>query len=203
MYNRLTEKDGYILVDGWDISEKLTIYDDNGFIEWDYYGLVSSLCNENQGEVRYIKELVSRKIDCNFPLLVCDCDCDFNCTVAVVKVRFCDDCVKWEKIGIVEWDKKTFLRITETAVSDVLRTGRTRTGRNMAILRMTCFRTTIFSMTGAVKTGRRSYIGDAGDIITNILTMTTILTGQANLTINFNLMNIRNFFVENLYEKTV
>ncbi|MDE7365420.1 MAG: hypothetical protein K2N27_11205 [Ruminococcus sp.] len=105
-YNKLTEKDGYILIDGMDINKELTTYDDNGFIERDY-GLVSSLCNENQGEIRYIKELISRKLDCNFPILICDCDCDFHCTIAVVKAKFCDDCVKWEKIGIVSGKEKT------------------------------------------------------------------------------------------------
>ncbi|MDE6787717.1 MAG: hypothetical protein K2J47_00130 [Ruminococcus sp.] len=98
MYNKLTEKDRNILVDGKELT--IMLLEDN---EWDgyYYELVSSLCNENMGELRYIKELVSRKLDCNFPLLICDCDCDFNCTVAVAKVKFCDNCVKWEKIGIV------------------------------------------------------------------------------------------------------
>lgn len=97
-YNKLTEKDGNILVDGKELTIML-LEDDE--LDGYYYGLVSSLCNENTGELRYIKELVSRKIDCNFPLLICDCDCDFNCTIAVVKVKFCDNCVKWKKIGIV------------------------------------------------------------------------------------------------------
>ncbi len=98
MYNKLTEKARNILVDGKGLT--IMLLEDN---EWDgyYYELVSSLCNENMGELRYIKELVSRKLDCNFPLLICDCDCDFNCTVAVAKVKFCDNYVKWEKIGIV------------------------------------------------------------------------------------------------------
>lgn len=104
-YNKLTEKNGYIFIDGMDINEKIIKYDDNG-IKCEYYGLVSSLCNENQGEVRYIKELVSKKIDCNFPLLICSCDCDFHCSVAVVKVKFCEDCIKWEKIGVMDGKEK-------------------------------------------------------------------------------------------------
>ena len=104
-YNKLTEKNRNILVDGRNIIE-ITLFDEYGLPDYDYYffefeALVSSLCNENQGESRYIKELVSRKLDCNFPILICNCDCDFSSKVGVVKVKFCDNCVKWEKIGIV------------------------------------------------------------------------------------------------------
>lgn len=100
-YNNLFEKNGHIFVDGNDITDMLLKGD-----KWDelydyYYALVSSLYIENIGELQYIKELVSKKTECNFPLLICDCDCDFHCTVAVVKVKFCDNCVIWEKIGIV------------------------------------------------------------------------------------------------------
>lgn len=106
MYNKLTEKDGNILVDGKELTIML-LEDDE--LDGYYYGLVSSLCNENQGEIQYIKELVSRKLDCNFPLLICDCDCDFSCTVAVVKVKFCDNGVEWKKIGIVnKGNSRTF-----------------------------------------------------------------------------------------------
>lgn len=109
MYNKLTEKDGNILVDGENINETLAKYNNDDFIAWKYYGLVSSLCNENTSELRYIKELVRKKIDCNFPLLICDCDLDFSCTVAVVKVKFCENCVKWEKIGnMAGRDRKAF-----------------------------------------------------------------------------------------------
>ncbi len=108
MYNKLAEKNGNIFVDDRDITEIL-IYDEDGLPDYEYcFGLVSSLCNENQGEVRYIKELVSRKIDCNFPLLICDCDLDFSCTVVVVKVKFCGDCVKWEKIGVAAGKEKRY-----------------------------------------------------------------------------------------------
>lgn len=107
MYNRITEKDGGIFVDNIDITKNFAKYDGKGFMYYRYsYGLVSSLCCENMGEFRYVIELVSRKIDCNFPLLICDCDLDFSCTVAVVKVKFCEDCVKWEKIGVVAGKEK-------------------------------------------------------------------------------------------------
>ncbi|MDE5763668.1 MAG: hypothetical protein K2I00_01710 [Ruminococcus sp.] len=101
-YNKLTERDRRILVDGIDINEAMVTYDENGFIDYyRYYWLVPSLYNENSGECRYMKELVSRKMNCNFPLLICDCNCDFSCVIAVVKVKYCDDCVEWKKIGIV------------------------------------------------------------------------------------------------------
>lgn len=107
MYNKLAEKNGDIFVDDKDITECFAKYNGKGIMYYGYsYGLILSLCNENQGEIRYIKELISRKIDCNFPLLICDCDLDFSCTVVVVKVKFCEDCVKWEKIGIVAGKEK-------------------------------------------------------------------------------------------------
>ncbi len=106
-YNRLTEKDGDIFVDGIDIIRNFAHYDGKGIIYYGYsYGLVSSLYCENMSEIRYVRELVSRKIDCNFPLLICDCDLDFSCTVIVVKVKFYENCVKWEKIGVVAGKEK-------------------------------------------------------------------------------------------------
>lgn len=111
MYNKLTKKDRYIkdeyiFVDDNNINEMITKNNDNVFTRYEYYGFVSSLCNENQGEVRYIRELVSREIDCNFPSLICECDLDFSCRVAVVKVKFCEYCVKWEKIGLMSGKEK-------------------------------------------------------------------------------------------------
>lgn len=106
MYNKLTEKDTRLLIDGREISDILVrdkkLTDDEwNELYYDFYGLFPTLYLENIGELRYIKELVSKKIDCNFPILICNCDCDFNCTVAVVKVSFCENSVIWERIGFV------------------------------------------------------------------------------------------------------
>ncbi len=95
MYNKLTEKDRNIFVDGRDIIE-FSMYDEYGLPDYDYYdyyGLVLSLCNENQGEIRYIKELVSRKIDCNFPLLICNCDLDLKFELNEYQEFFCGESI--------------------------------------------------------------------------------------------------------------
>lgn len=99
--NELSKNADYFFVDGRCIN---TIFEEiqgsNNFFEW----LVSSVCVGNAGELRYIKELVERKISCNFPLLVCGDDLDFSCTVVVVKTEWSGDKVIWTKFGTVKKD---------------------------------------------------------------------------------------------------
>lgn len=101
-YNRLTiDKNGFLLVDNEcvnNIFEK--IHGSNNLFEW----LVSSVCLENKGELLYVKELIEKKISCNFPLLVCGDDLDFSCTKVVVKAEYSEDMVIWSKFGIVKKD---------------------------------------------------------------------------------------------------
>ena len=63
--NKLSiDENGFFFVDNEcvnNIFEK--IHGSNNFFEW----LVSSLCVENAGELRYIRELVEKKNSCNFP----------------------------------------------------------------------------------------------------------------------------------------
>ncbi|MDE5621037.1 MAG: hypothetical protein K2I80_11080, partial [Ruminococcus sp.] len=78
------------------------IHGSNNFFEW----LISSICTENTGEFLYLKELVEKKISCNFPLLICGDDCDFSCTIVVVKVEYSENGVIWNKFRIVKKDEK-------------------------------------------------------------------------------------------------
>ncbi|MDE6501899.1 MAG: hypothetical protein K2L10_07420 [Ruminococcus sp.] len=105
--NELKIDSNYFFVDDKCIN---TIFEEiqgsNNFFEW----LVSSLCVENKGELHYITELVERKVSCNFPLLVCGDDLDFQCTIVVVKVEWSEDKVIWTKFGTVKreadyWNK--------------------------------------------------------------------------------------------------
>ncbi len=97
--NKLSIESEYYLVDGKCINMNFEeIQGSNNFFEW----LVSSMRVENIGELRYIVELIERKISCNFPLLVCGDDLDFSCTVVVVKVEWLEDSVIWTKFGTVK-----------------------------------------------------------------------------------------------------
>lgn len=99
--NILNIESDYFLVDGKCINSVFEeIQGSNNFFEW----LVGSLCVENSGELRYIKELVERKVSCNFPLLVCGDDLDLSCTVVVVKVEWLENSVMWSKFGTVNKD---------------------------------------------------------------------------------------------------
>lgn len=101
-YNKLSiDKNGFFLIDNEcinNIFEK--IHGSNNFFEW----LVSSLHIENSGELCYIKELIERRISCNFPVLVCGDDLDFSCTIVVVKVEWTENQVIWTKFGTVKKD---------------------------------------------------------------------------------------------------
>lgn len=101
-YNKLSiDKNGFFLIDNEcinNIFEK--IHGSNNFFEW----LVSSLYIENSGELCYIKELIERRISCNFPVLVCGDDLDFSCTIVVVKVEWTENQVIWTKFGTVKKD---------------------------------------------------------------------------------------------------
>lgn len=102
-YNKLSiDKNGFIFIDNKcvnNIFEK--IHGSNNFFEW----LISSICTENTGEFLYLKELVEKKISCNFPLLICGDDCDFSCTIVVVKVEYSENAVIWNEFGIVKKDE--------------------------------------------------------------------------------------------------
>lgn len=99
-YNKLTSnKYGFLFVDKKCINNFFEkIQGSNNFFEW----LVSSVCTENTGELLYIKDLVERRISCNFPLLICGDDLDFSCTIVVVKVEYSEDAVIWTKFGMVK-----------------------------------------------------------------------------------------------------
>lgn len=101
-YNKISiDENGFILID----NERLnTIFErfhgSNNFFEW----LIASICAENSGELFYIKELVEKKISCNFPVLICGDDCDFSCTIVVVKAEWTENEVIWTKFGTVKRD---------------------------------------------------------------------------------------------------
>ncbi len=101
-YNKLSiDKNGFLLIDNEcvnNIFEK--IHGSNNFFEW----LISSIYTENKGELLYVKELVEKKISGNFPLLICGDDCDFSCTIVVVKVEYSENVVIWNKLGTVKKD---------------------------------------------------------------------------------------------------
>ncbi|MDE6672765.1 MAG: hypothetical protein K2J36_06210 [Ruminococcus sp.] len=107
MYNKINLDNNYIFIDNICLNSIFEeIQGSNNFFEW----LVSSLRVENKGELHYIMELVERKVSCNFPLLVCGDDLDFNCTIVVVKVEWSGDKVIWTKFGTVKreadyWNK--------------------------------------------------------------------------------------------------
>nr|MDE6833405.1 hypothetical protein [Ruminococcus sp.] len=97
--NKISLDNNYIFIDNICLNSIFEeIQGSNNFFEW----LVSSLCVENKGELHYIMELVERKVSCNFPLLVCGDDLDFNCIIVVVKVEWSGDKVIWTKFGTVK-----------------------------------------------------------------------------------------------------
>ncbi|MCM1315403.1 MAG: hypothetical protein NC205_01805 [Prevotella sp.] len=123
MYNKISLDKGYILIDNIclnHIFEK--IQGSNNFFEW----LVPSVFVENSAERRYIYELIKRKISCNFPILVCDCDLDFSCKVVVVKTVWTENAIIWTKFGTVKKDvnylenynKSGILRVEDWTESD-------------------------------------------------------------------------------------
>lgn len=101
-YNKLSiDKNGFLLVDNECVNNTFEkLHGSNNFFEW----LISSVCTENTGELLYVKELVEKKISCNFPLLICGDECDFSCTIVVVKVEYSENTVKWNKFGTVKKD---------------------------------------------------------------------------------------------------
>ena len=101
-YNKLSiDKNGFLLIDDECVNSTFEkLHGSNNFFEW----LISSVCTENTSELLYVKELVEKKISCNFPLLICGDDCDFSCTIVVVKVEYSENTVKWNKFGTVKKD---------------------------------------------------------------------------------------------------
>ncbi|MDR3296145.1 MAG: hypothetical protein LBT26_10010 [Clostridiales Family XIII bacterium] len=51
---------------------------------------------------QYIWTLLNEKRNCNLPVLLCPDDMDFWCTIIVAQVRFYEDTVVWERIGLVK-----------------------------------------------------------------------------------------------------
>lgn len=103
MYNKISLNENYIFIDNICLNSIFEeIQGSNNFFEW--LGLVPSVFVENSAEKRYIYELVKRKIFCNFPVLVCDCDLDFSCEVVVVKTVWTENSVIWTKFGTVKKD---------------------------------------------------------------------------------------------------
>lgn len=99
--NKLRIESDYFYIDDECINSIFEeIHGSNNFFEW----LVSSLWVDNTGELLYIKELVEKKIPCNFPVLVCGCDYDFSCEIVVVKVEYSENKVIWLKFGTVKKD---------------------------------------------------------------------------------------------------
>lgn len=101
-YNKLSiDENGFFLIDDECVNSTFEkLHGSNNFFEW----LISSVCTENTGELLYVKELVEKKISCNFPLLICGDDCDFSCTIVVVKVEYSENTVTWNKFGTVKKD---------------------------------------------------------------------------------------------------
>lgn len=116
-YNKLSiDKNGFLLVDNEcvnNIFEK--IHGSNNFFEW----LISSVCTENTGELLYVKELVENKISCNFPLLICGDDCDFSCTIVVVKVEWTENQIIWTKFGTVKRDADFWEKYRDSGIRRV------------------------------------------------------------------------------------
>lgn len=116
-YNKLSiDKNGFLLVDNEylnNIFEK--IHCSNNFFEW----LISSVCTENTGELLYVNELVENKISCNFPLLICGDDCDFSCTIVVVKVEWTENQVIWTKFGTVKKDADFWEKYRDSGIRRV------------------------------------------------------------------------------------
>jgi hypothetical protein len=64
---------------------------------------------ESKSNQEYIREclIIESKDGMVVPILLCPEDMDFWCTVIVAKVRHTDECVLWDKVGIVKnenWD---------------------------------------------------------------------------------------------------
>lgn len=52
----------------------------------------------------YLFDLLMNQIESNVPILLCPDDFDFSCTIVVVKIKYLEDSVLWENLGIVKKD---------------------------------------------------------------------------------------------------
>ena len=67
-----------------------------------YHGLEFEYCD------RFMEKLLSLKSDAVIPILLCDDDTDFTCTVITAKIRYSDNSVFWDSIGLVSQISEAF-----------------------------------------------------------------------------------------------
>jgi len=93
--------------------------------------------NQNawEQEGNYIWTLIENKRNCNLPILLCADDMDFWCTVVVAQVRFYNNVVVWEKVGLVtgkfdvkQWRKSGIQNIAKWCETDWNLYGETLSG---------------------------------------------------------------------------
>jgi hypothetical protein len=81
--------------------------------------LDTSLGKLDPPDRNYIRLLIANKLDCNFPILLCDDDMDFTGDIVVVEVEYLQSCVLWKRFGIVNHSNYDNVKYAHSGIRDI------------------------------------------------------------------------------------